>query len=70
MEKANHSNIYAKIADYEAGRLDAGEEIELFQYLVDDGLVWKLQGHYGRTARRLIEAGKISGPDRNGWALN
>ena len=29
----------------------------LWQSLIDSGVVWKLQGFYGRTAQSLIEAG-------------
>lgn len=41
---------------------DASEEqqIEAWQYLVNTGLAWKLQGTFGRTAARLIEAGIIA----------
>jgi len=42
---------------YESGELDEVETIELFQHLIDSGLVWNLQGSYGRMARNLIEAG-------------
>lgn len=33
------------------------EQIEAWQYLIDTGLCWKLQGWYGRAARDLIERG-------------
>jgi hypothetical protein len=46
-----------KIIDYESGNMDMGEIIEFFQQMIDDGSVWQLQGHYGRTAMALIESG-------------
>tara|TARA_B100000123_G_C25389338_1_gene279402 strand:+ start:318 stop:518 length:201 start_codon:yes stop_codon:yes gene_type:complete len=38
---------------------DVSEEqyIAAFQSLIDAGVVWQLQGWYGRTARHLIDAG-------------
>jgi hypothetical protein len=33
------------------------EEIEAWQYLIDTGVAWKLQGWYARTAKRLIDEG-------------
>lgn len=49
-----------KIIAYESGELDHEETVELFQELVDNGMAWTLQGHYGRTAMALIEAGEIT----------
>ncbi len=36
------------------------QRVEAWQYLVDTGLCWTLQGWYGRTAARLIETGVIT----------
>ena len=40
---------------------DGAEEeiLSAWQYLVDTGLAWRLQGWFGRTASALIEAGHI-----------
>ena len=46
--------------DYSAlWREDASEDevIELYQELIDTGQAWHLEGHVGRTAHALIEAG-------------
>jgi hypothetical protein len=36
------------------------QQIEAWQFLVDTGLCWQLQGWFGRTAEGLIEAGVIN----------
>lgn len=46
-----------KIMRYEGGEMDQDEMVEFFQELIDSGLCWQLQGHYGRTAASLIDAG-------------
>ena len=39
--------------------VDEDKQIEAWQYLVDTGLAWSLQGWFGRTAMDLIEQGII-----------
>ena len=46
-----------EIIDYEDGSLTIEETIDFFQRLIDSGLAWQLQGHYGRLASQLIEDG-------------
>jgi len=48
------------IIAYESGLLDEDETLALFQKLIATGLAWELQGHYGRTAMALLEAGRIT----------
>lgn len=47
----------AGIIRYESGELTEEECITFFQNGIDTGIVWKLQGSYGRTARYLIDTG-------------
>ena len=48
------------IIRYEEGGMTEEETIDFFQELVNTGLAWNLQGHYGRTATELIDAGLVS----------
>lgn len=47
------------IMAYEDGSLDDAGTLALFSDLVASGMAWTLQGHYGRTAAALIDAGWI-----------
>jgi hypothetical protein len=50
------------IMAYEPGNLNDEGTIELFHRLVNSGLAFRLQGHYGRMAMALIKGGYISEP--------
>lgn len=52
-----------QIIEDEYGVHDEDEALEAWQYLIDSGLAWQLQGWYGRTAERLIEAGLVREPE-------
>ena len=57
-------DITGGIIDFESGELDFDQTCELFQELVNSGLVWQLQGSYGRTAMALADAGYITLPQK------
>jgi hypothetical protein len=44
---------------WEEGQLDHDETVQLFQHIVNTGIVWCLHGIYGRTAHDLIQAGLV-----------
>ena len=50
-----------------AGFIESKNEnqiIEAWQHLIDTGIVWSLQGWYGRNAKRLIDNGIVRPPPR------
>lgn len=50
-------DIVDEITDYEQDNMSDDRMILFFQRLIDSGLVWNLQGSYGRTAAELISRG-------------
>ena len=56
-----HYNLTSQIIKYEEDGLDEEQTIELFQQLIDTGMVWELQGHYGRTAMYMLDNGYCVG---------
>ncbi|MCJ7816969.1 MAG: hypothetical protein MUP55_03885 [Candidatus Aenigmarchaeota archaeon] len=59
-------DVVDKIMRYEDGEMTPDEQIDFFGELTSSGMVWKLQGHYGRMATALIDEGFI---DRSGKVL-
>ena len=59
-------NFLDYIIEYEGGQLGDSDTLGLFSYLIKTGQAWTLQGHYGRTASRLIDKGYI---DKQGNVL-
>lgn len=49
-------DLIDQILSYEKGELSTEKVIELFQYLLDTGIIWRLQGHYGRTATEMLKS--------------
>ena len=49
---------------FEQGDLDDESVINLFQTLINDGTIDKLDGFYGRMAKRLVEAGYCIEPQQ------
>lgn len=45
------------IIRYEGSEMTKEEEVIFFQKLIDTGMAWTLQGHYGRNAQALIDEG-------------
>ncbi len=56
------------ITAYESDQLNEEQIIKGFQRLIDSGLVWHLQGTYGRTASELIAGGHCHGTSLTGLA--
>ena len=50
-------DLIGSIMAYEEGELSTDKTLELFANLIKTGQCWSLQGHYGRTAKALIDNG-------------
>ncbi len=53
-------DLVGYIMDYESGEISDERILEMMSHLIKTGLAWTLQGHYGRTAKQLIDGGYIS----------
>lgn len=54
-------DVTGAIIAFEDGVQTETETLQLFQYLVDTGRAWTLQGSYGRLATRMVNDGVIEG---------
>jgi hypothetical protein len=50
-------DLLTRLKKYESEEMSDKEQVELFQELIDTGVCWQLQGHYGRKAKEMISAG-------------
>lgn len=50
------------IIRWESGDLEFDEEVRLFQHLIDTGMVYQLQGFYGRHAQMMLDEGYLTLP--------
>lgn len=57
IEEVTDKNWHDYCFKWEVEGLNTQDTIKLFQYLINEGHAWNLQGIYGRTAEELIEAG-------------
>ena len=56
----NDPGLVTRIMRFEQGEAGALETLELFEALIEGGLVGSLQGSYGRSAHHLIESGFLA----------
>ena len=57
--KQTKGDLVTNLIAFESGELNAPQTIELFSSLIKSGMVWQLQGSYGRGARNLILQGYL-----------
>lgn len=54
--------LYALIMDYEENNLSVEQMLELFQYLLDSGFVWRMPTRYLDVVGRMVANGHIKMP--------
>lgn len=64
-QPANTWTPYAAIRAIEEECDSQDDLIEAWQYLIDTGLAWQLQGSYGRQAEAMIRNGYCWAPFQN-----
>lgn len=52
-------DIVNSMIAWESGTLSDEQTVDFFAHLIATGLVWQLQGAYGRTAAALVRDGYI-----------
>lgn len=57
MKNTKAYDLTNRIVDYEMGHLNDKQTLRLFKELIQNGMAWTLQGHYGRTAEAMIDDG-------------
>ena len=58
-------DIVGQIVAFEQGELEDSEVYALFQFLLDSGMIYSLQGSFQRMAEDLLLAGVIEQPEHN-----
>ena len=53
--RVNSKSYVNFIIAYESGEIGTQDTIDLFSYLIKNGMAWGLQGSYGRTASAFID---------------
>lgn len=50
--------LVSDIMEYESGQSSEDDTVAMFQRMINDGSVWRLQGSYGRAAMDLLRSGQ------------
>jgi hypothetical protein len=59
-------DLIDQMMEYESGELSDQETLNMYSEIIQHGMQYSLQGHYGRTASALIQDGWL---DNNGNIL-